>query len=133
MSAALAHQLNDVTTCSICHETYRNPVILPCVHTFCLTCLQDIGSHTNRNPGDTMACPLCRQEFTIPESGFASLKKNFFMVRLIEITAAKHEASTVCDMHKHENLCLYCSDCHQVLCLVCIAYLNGIQTIELVI
>jgi len=117
--SAAKDELDDVTTCSICHETYRNPKILPCVHSFCLTCLKDIGAHTNRNPGDSMACPLCRQEFTIPEHGFAALKKNFFMVRLIEITTAKNEASSVCATHENENLCLYCSECHEVACLVC--------------
>src|SRR5688572_7782132 len=76
-SAAVQDELHDVTTCCICDETYRDPVILPCVHTFCLTCLQHIGAYTDKNPGDPMPCPLCRQEFTIPEDGFAALKRNF--------------------------------------------------------
>src|SRR5688572_28671176 len=74
-SGKVQDELHDVTTCCICDETYRDPVILPCIHTFCLTCLQRIGTHTDKNPGDPMPCPLCRQEFTVPEDGFAALKK----------------------------------------------------------
>lgn len=67
-----------------------------------------------------MPCPLCRQEFTVPQGGFAALKKNFFMERLVEITTTRQGASSVCNRHEHDNLCLYCSDCNEVLCLVCL-------------
>src|ERR1700733_2995337 len=92
-SADVHDKLEEVTTCCICDDTYRDPMILPCGHTFCLTCLQHIGSHTGKNPGDQMPCPVCRQEFKIPEDGFGALAMNIFVVKLIDITTTQQKAS----------------------------------------
>ncbi|XP_006823704.2 E3 ubiquitin-protein ligase TRIM71-like [Saccoglossus kowalevskii] len=47
----------DLLTCSICLERYRNPKILPCHHSFCLPCLVKL-----KGPRDAIKCPNCRQE-----------------------------------------------------------------------
>lgn len=40
--------------CSICHEKFNDPRILPCSHTYCLRCIQDILSS---NGLDHFTCP----------------------------------------------------------------------------
>lgn len=78
-------ELEEITECCICLDKYNDPRILPCVHTFCLGCLQASALKSNKNPGDKMPCPVCRKPFVIPRKGLSGLKKNFFMSRLIEV------------------------------------------------
>src|SRR6218665_2174159 len=81
----LQEQLKDIIKCCICSETFTDPRILPCVHTFCMKCLEDVGSKSNKKPGQNMPCPLCKREFVIPLGGFTETQKSFFLARNIEI------------------------------------------------
>ena len=83
MASAADKELADLTECPICSEVFKDHRILPCLHTFCLSCLLNCGK--DRQPGDGMPCPLCRQQFTIPPDGLAHIQKNFFMNKLIHI------------------------------------------------
>lgn len=46
--------------CSLCHETYNKPKVLPCLHTFCQDCLEKA-----QEVGDRLVCPSCRLEYTL--------------------------------------------------------------------
>src|ERR1051325_12243189 len=70
------------TECPICLESLKQPKGLPCLHTFCLQCLERYGE--DEIPGGKLACPLCRQEFVIPLGGFDKLPGNFFIEQLVE-------------------------------------------------
>jgi len=72
-----------MTECSICREVFTDPRGLPCYHTFCLKCLLNCGK--DKQPGDRMACPLCRKEFTIPGDGLSGLQKNFYIEKLLHV------------------------------------------------
>ena len=37
-------------TCPVCFESYDNPKTLPCLHSFCLKCIEP----------DEISCPACR-------------------------------------------------------------------------
>ena len=80
---ATTNQLDDITECSICTEEYTDPRVLPCGHTFCLKCIETWSK--NKHPGDNLACPLCRKEFTLPSNGVGDLPKNFFVVNFLQI------------------------------------------------
>lgn len=74
--------LNDITQCSVCLRTFVDPRILPCIHTFCLRCLRQMGAKQD----ESLSCPLCRQPFSLPDNSFDALNKNFFMTKLIHTT-----------------------------------------------
>lgn len=88
-------QLDDITECCICHKAFTDPRILPCIHTMCLKCLQELGEKSEKNPGDSLPCPICRKEFVIPEDGVSGLQKNFFMGSLMEVMAMLRLRGTV--------------------------------------
>ena len=67
----------DIFQCSICMDAFKNPKCLPCIHTFCLECLEKYGE--DERPGDEMPCPICQQMFTIPAGGFKKLPNNIFI------------------------------------------------------
>jgi len=80
---ATAKQLDDITECPICTEVYTDPRVLPCGHTYCLKCIRECSR--DKQPGDKLACPLCRKEFTLPSSGVENLPKNFFVTNFLQM------------------------------------------------
>jgi len=101
--------------CPICQEDLKNPKLLPCVHSFCLECLE--GYCRDKLPGDDVPCPVCRNEFQIPKNGVDDLPI---------IAPAKEPASSVmCEAcsgstdHRSVPATVYCMDCCQTLCGNC--------------
>ena len=93
-------RLNEITDCGICKTIFQDPRVLPCIHTYCLRCLQSHGDSIGLRPGQKMSCPLCRDEFLIPENGLKGLQKNFFMSNLIEmrLIANPVDRNKVCEV-----------------------------------
>ena len=61
------HNLKEEVTCSICIHLYKDPKQLPCLHIFCLQCLNDLARTSTRH--GKIKCPLCQIEVAVPESG----------------------------------------------------------------
>ena len=127
-------ELEDITTCCICTEVFTDPKGLPCMHTFCMKCIQETGLKTNKGPGDDMPCPICRQQFKIPPVGFSGLPKNIFIERLIglretSVPDSPAVAKALCSACLEENqeqdskgipaADTYCVECKHKLCEGC--------------
>ena len=80
---ATAMQLDDIMECPICTEVYTDPRVLPCGHMYCLKCVEAWSK--DKQPGDKLACPLCRKEFTLSSNGVEDLPKNFFVATFLEV------------------------------------------------
>ena len=94
--------LEDVTECPICSETFVDTRVLPCIHTYCLRCIERLVS--DKQPGDKVPCALCRKEFAIPEGGISKLPKNYFVEKLLG-------AKSITNILRHEDsLCDVCAD-----------------------
>ncbi|XP_009465827.1 PREDICTED: tripartite motif-containing protein 3, partial [Nipponia nippon] len=83
--------------CSICLDRYRNPKVLPCLHTFCERCLQNYIPPQSL----TLSCPVCRQTSILPERGVAALQNNFFITNLMEVLQRDPES---CGPHPGRGL-----------------------------
>ncbi|KAK0133515.1 Tripartite motif-containing protein 3 [Merluccius polli] len=120
--------------CSICLDRYHNPKVLPCLHTFCESCLQ------NYIPPEslTLSCPVCRQTSILPEKGVSALQNNFFITNLMEVLqrdpeCSRQEACSVlesvsaaaagtplcCPNHEGKVMEFYCESCETAMCLDC--------------
>ena len=75
--------VTDDTECSICTEVFTDPRVLPCLHAYCLKCIQDWFK--DKLPGDVVACPLCRKESTIPEQGLEGFPRNFWVEKMLHV------------------------------------------------
>jgi len=125
-------ELDDMAECSICTEVFTDPRVLPCIHTFCLKCLLNYGK--DKQPGDSMACPMCRKEFTIPDDGLSGTQKNFFMEKLVHVRklSAGHDVQHIpCDVCNSgearagetvKPASKYCVQCQQKYCEQCSLY-----------
>ena len=119
------HCMEDITECPICAETFTNPRVLPCIHTFCLECLQTYGK--NKLPGDEVSCPMCRTNFVVPQKGLDGLPNNYFVNKLLLIN--KMSVSGKESKIQHCNPCLeeneeaeatsFCLECNEHLCETC--------------
>jgi len=126
-------ELDDMTECFICTEVFTDPRVLPCIHTFCLKCLLNYGKDSH--PGDRLPCPLCKEEFTIPDDGLSGMQKNFFMEKLLHVRKLSAEQKVQhiipCDGCSSDEASasetvkpasMFCVQCQQNYCEQCSLY-----------
>ena len=126
----LLNNLHEEVSCSVCMCKYTDPKQLPCLHSFCLHCLNGIQRTSGRR--DKIACPECRQEFNVPDKGnLAALPTNFRINSLLDVLAIK-ECNTTgvkcgnCDERTKQSH--YCFQCYAFWCEECIGLHNRIKT-----
>ena len=125
----LLNNFYEEVSCSVCMCNYTDPKQLPCLHSFCLHCLNGIQRTSGRR--DKIACPECRQEFNVPDNGnLAALPTNFRINSLLDVLAKK-ECNTAgvkcgnCDKRSKENH--YCFQCCEFWCGECITFHNRMK------
>ena len=125
----LLNNLHEEVSCSVCMCKYTDPKQLPCLHSFCLHCLNGIQRTSGRR--DKIACPECRQEFNVPDNGnLAALPTNFRINSLLDVLAIK-ECNTTgvkcgnCD--KRSKRSHYCFQCCAFWCGECITFHNKMK------
>ena len=125
----LLHNLHEEVFCSVCMTKFTDPKQLPCLHSFCLHCLQRIQQTSGIR--ETISCPECRQTFRIPRDGdLNALPTNFRLNSLLDVLAIKEcNTSDVkcgnCDRLRGESS--YCFQCSSFWCDDCISLHNGIK------
>ena len=116
--------------CCVCTNRFTNPKLLPCLHTFCLHCLQRIQATSGIR--DNVLCPECRRNFTIPRNGdLDTLPTNFRLNSLLDaLPVTQCETSGVkcgnCDKTRQQSA--YCFTCCSFWCDDCLPFHNGIKT-----
>ncbi|XP_078678973.1 tripartite motif-containing protein 2-like [Branchiostoma floridae x Branchiostoma belcheri] len=105
-------------TCAICMLNFRDPKILPCLHSFCRECLQEWA--TKQQP---LECPTCREPVRLPDQGVDGLRTNFYVNNLLDFAAAKKgaEPGVPCQVcgGNDEGSKSWCADCAILLCEAC--------------
>ena len=56
MGETMKQKLLETMKCALCHEILLYPKTLPCTHTFCSSCLDDILKF-NKDGSATLECP----------------------------------------------------------------------------
>ncbi|XP_031133019.1 nuclear factor 7, brain-like [Sander lucioperca] len=98
--------------CSVCHEVFRDPVVLSCSHSFCKDCLK---SWWTEKP--TQECPVCKRRSSRPEP-----PRNLELKKLCESFLQQRDqraSEALCSLHS-EKLKLFCLDHQQPVCVVCL-------------
>ena len=125
----LLDNLHDEVSCSVCMCTFTDPKQLPCLHNFCLNCLN--GVQRTSGVRGKITCPEWRRQFQISGRGTPSeLPTSFRINSLLDVLAIK-ECSTVnvkcrnCDKRSAQTL--YCFQCCSFWCEECIVGHNIIR------
>ncbi|XP_046694151.1 E3 ubiquitin-protein ligase TRIM35-like isoform X2 [Silurus meridionalis] len=107
--------LEENLICSICIDIFRDPVVLPCSHSFCRECLE-----RNWTSKLVKECPNCRTTIK------GTLVKNLALKGACDCVIMEKRRRTsaqnqgvFCDVHglKHE---LFCTDDQKLVCLKCV-------------
>ncbi|XP_042263593.1 nuclear factor 7, ovary-like [Thunnus maccoyii] len=104
---------NDLS-CPICHDIFKDPVILTCSHSFCKDCLQRWW-----RAKQVQECPVCK---TV--SGSNNPPRNLALKNLCEAFLLEKDqrasagSEDLCSLHS-EKLKLFCLDHQQPVCVVC--------------
>ncbi|CAG2196332.1 TRIM56 [Mytilus edulis] len=144
---------DDLLTCTICLETFTAPKYLPCLHTFCKTCINTyiLSTVDKEKTGTTFKCPICRQDVLMGESpgqpetwaeklpeafceSCEKCHKSFKMtgkhpIILLDDLVTNKETANIssliyCEEHQGEVVKAYCVDHSKPLCTLCATLLH---------
>ncbi|XP_043539222.1 uncharacterized protein LOC122544212 isoform X2 [Chiloscyllium plagiosum] len=124
-------------TCGVCMGFYQDPVRLPCEHSFCKVCIDQVFE--NMEPESDYRCPICRQSY----QSKPKMTKHLVLVRLVEAynkmmhskvcpasleevenshTAVESSlGGRTCRIHSGEELTHLCFKEWELLCPLCVS------------
>lgn len=125
--AALESEISSPTpenrhNCPLCTERMKQPMVLSCLHVFCLGCLekQVEKKKEDGNECGAVTCETCSQETPIPEKGLSNLLPEYVLTDLIEMSDIE-DMQIICTSCKaKEKAEARCQDCANFLCPNCI-------------
>ncbi len=141
MAEKVIKKLDEQLNCSICFDTYTEPKLLQCFHTYCTKCL--IPLVRGRQGQLTLTCPACRQVTPVPPNGVRVLQSAFQINDFIGIrddlkkvkdlipsqepgvegdaTSQTPSKNTThyCSEHADREPELYCETCNELICWKC--------------
>ncbi|XP_019967879.2 E3 ubiquitin-protein ligase TRIM35-like [Paralichthys olivaceus] len=107
----MASRLEEDLCCPVCHDVFRDPVLLSCSHSFCKDCVKSWWKDK-----EVKDCPLCKRRSSKEEPPVSLVLKNLCETFLQERDQSSSHA--LCSLHS-EKLRLFCLDHQQPVCLVC--------------
>ncbi|XP_010739040.2 tripartite motif-containing protein 35 [Larimichthys crocea] len=97
--------------CPVCHDVFKDPVLLSCSHSFCKTCLQSWWAEK-----EILQCMVCKRRSSRSDPPSNLVLKNLCEAFLLE---RDHGSSgALCSLHI-EKLKLFCLNHLQPVCVVC--------------
>lgn len=126
-----------VLRCGACHERLSQPVLLPCMHSVCGSCLAGCLSHPNGGGrggggGDVteplLTCPACGKS----SSNVAAARPNHFLAALVHAGQAKaQQQQPDCSACRESSgsaeplpAVARCAECEHALCTGCLRWHN---------
>ncbi|XP_015225760.1 PREDICTED: tripartite motif-containing protein 59 [Cyprinodon variegatus] len=113
-------------TCSVCYSLFSDPRVLPCSHTFCKHCLDNllqVSSNTSiwRPLRLPIKCPNCRSVAELPPTGVDALPSNVSLRAIVEKYQRDGEPrAQSCQEHSRQPLNMYCIQDRQMICGLCL-------------
>ncbi|KAF7654887.1 hypothetical protein LDENG_00063760 [Lucifuga dentata] len=133
--------INTRAVCNVCKRLYRDPKILPCLHTFCSDCIGQLepfsaSSRSHRDGPDegrggqaveedrsavtlTVLCPDCDSEVDIPPSGPAGLSTDHLALDEVFLETLVSDGPLGCDLCGEGGAESRCEVCSVSLCEFC--------------
>ena len=113
-------QLEAEITCLVCQGHYKEAKLLPCMHYYCKTCIEELAAKFAY--GHPFPCPECRKQTTLPSGSADELQSAFFVERMKDLYAkmpkAEGKAEAVCETCG-EKATSFCRDCALFHCSAC--------------
>ena len=121
--------IHEHVCCPVCLTRFTNPKQLPCLHSFCLHCLQRIQQTCGIR--ETISCPECRRNFRIPGNGdLNAFPTNFRVNGLLDafpVTECNTSGIKCGNCEKTSGESAYCFTCCSFWCGNCLPLHNGLR------
>ena len=125
--------------CQYCNNTYQDPRILSCLHSYCVQCITKLYIEDTTS----IICPTCNHSTILPDGSVTSLPRNIRLNQetkqdtvLAKVTSTSPLPCDSCDetsiayctecddllcniYHNNQNLDLYCQQCTIPVCVTC--------------
>ena len=112
-------EVEQLMKCPMCDKLFTDPRTLPCLHSFCLACLESQKATAD------LRCHQCRAPFTPPAlGGVGEYACNAFIGSLVKpAKAIGGDVNRVvkCETCDDEDAMMHCADCGQNMGPVCLA------------
>ncbi|KAM6934491.1 E3 ubiquitin-protein ligase TRIM45 [Xenentodon cancila] len=125
---------NSRAVCKVCKRLFRDPKILPCLHTFCSDCIGQLEPFSASPRGHrhgaeaeasrpsltvTVLCPECDSEVDIPQSGPAGLSTDHLALDEVFQETLATDCTLGCDLCGEGGAESRCEVCGVNLCEFC--------------
>ena len=121
-------EIQNLLVCDVCKKTINEPKILPCSHSFCKACLENLTTQDEENvdgEGTKLDCPTCTSTVTLqPNDNVAGLPTNEFIANVLTAVGPNPKEDTcVCSRPNCQQPSIaICMDCRKLLCHTCYGY-----------
>ncbi|XP_019860287.1 PREDICTED: E3 ubiquitin-protein ligase TRIM71-like [Amphimedon queenslandica] len=113
-------------TCEVCSEYYTDPLMLPCLHSFCKKCLIKAKGKQG-SPDTSLKCPTCDTSVNLPDGKIEGLTQNLWFGHKSREASIKKKIDSKeaipCDKcsvdDSSDAAVVYCCDCGLFLCEHC--------------
>lgn len=118
--------LEEDLTCSVCYSLFADPRVLPCSHSFCKACLDNLLQASNnysiwRPLRLPLKCPNCRSVVELPPAGVDALPTNVSLRAIVEKYQSDSEPRPPpCEQHPRQPLNMYCIQDRKLICGLCL-------------
>ncbi|KAF4086261.1 hypothetical protein AMELA_G00104850 [Ameiurus melas] len=108
-------------SCSVCLDILKDPVTIPCGHSYCMSCINNVWSGLDQSA--VYSCPQCRETF----SPRPALKKNTLVAEVMENMknasdqAATSNQNTSACTRSECDVCIGAKNTADKFCLQCLA------------
>jgi hypothetical protein len=112
--------VQSLVECCLCLESFNDPRILPCGHTFCFLCLQRLVAVKDATHH---LCSICRLPWATPKDGLGALPKNFVAKSIVSLpppVPSSSDTTMMCPVHEEQKVQIYCRTCGQLTCMRCV-------------
>ncbi|XP_039599674.1 tripartite motif-containing protein 45 isoform X2 [Polypterus senegalus] len=114
---------NPKATCAVCALLFREPKLLPCLHTFCAECISRLelfSGQGSKGSCVTLLCPVCDTEVSLPPTGVDGLTTDQLAANEVLLESLlREECELVCDLCGEEGAERRCQVCGVNLCSFC--------------
>eukprot|EP00058_Branchiostoma_floridae_P027116 XP_002612607.1 hypothetical protein BRAFLDRAFT_78768 [Branchiostoma floridae] len=141
--------LESELTCPVCLELFSCPVLLPCLHSLCFRCADDImlqalkvkpevaletveSSPSAEGTTAGFPCPICRERVPIDDRGLDGLRRNMMLENIVEryqhlsMAEGATPSKLLCQLCEGTPMeaCKTCVTCRATYCAQCLSTMH---------
>ncbi|KAL9976175.1 hypothetical protein ACROYT_G013441 [Oculina patagonica] len=134
MASTQPVEVNKQLCCAICLAQFKEPKVLPCLHTYCKECLVKLVK--KKGPDHVITCPECRQDVKIINGDVGKLQPNFWVNNFMTLLRMQDNTSSsgkalICELCDSGDLGVSrCTNCSVFMCEFCVTAHKRINTFK---